>query len=113
MGGLEGDPDMITNIADSPALLIGILLGIATSIPLVMAYWFAPVLVALDDLSAINAMKLSFIGCIKNILPFLIYGIAAIALFFLGTIPFFLGLLVVIPLLVASVYVSYRDIFYG
>lgn len=113
MGGLEGDPDMITNIADSPALLIGILVGVALSIPLVMAYWFAPVLVALDDLSAINAMKLSFIGCIKNILPFLIYGIVGILLFFLGTIPFFAGLLVVIPMLVASVYVSYRDIFYG
>ena len=113
MGGLEGDPEMVAVIAASPAVLIAILMGVALSIPLVMAYWFAPALVALDNLSAINAMKLSFYGCLKNILPFLIYGIAALLLFIAGAIPFFLGLLVVLPMLIASMYVSYRDIFYG
>ncbi len=113
MGGLEGDPEKLAGIAASPAVLIAILVGVALSIPLVMAYWFAPALVALDNLSAINAMKLSFYGCLKNILPFLIYGIAALLLFIAGTIPLFLGLLVVLPMLIASMYVSYRDIFYS
>lgn len=112
-GGLEGDPDMLTNIAGSSSVFIVMLLGVAFSIPLFMAYWFAPALIALDGLSAINAMKLSFFGCFKNILPFLIYGIAAVLLIIVGTIPFLLGLLVVIPMLIASAYVSYRDIFYG
>jgi uncharacterized membrane protein len=95
----------------SPMVLIMLLLGFALTIPLVMMYWFAPVLVMVDDVSALSAMGMSFRACLKNLLPFLVYGLAAMVLVIVGAIPLMLGLLVVIPAIVASVYTSYRDIF--
>jgi uncharacterized membrane protein len=41
----------------------------------------------------------------------LLYGVIAVLLVFLGTIPLLLGLLVVIPLLTIAIYTAYRDIF--
>jgi uncharacterized membrane protein len=77
-----------------------------------MAYWFAPALVAIDGLSALAAMKLSFIGCIRNVLPFLLYGIVMFVLTILASIPLLLGLLVLLPVMIASMYTAYRDIYY-
>jgi uncharacterized membrane protein len=57
-------------------------------------------------------MKLSFAGCLKNVLPFLVYGIAGLVLLFLGAIPLGLGILVVWPTLTAAIYVAYRDIYF-
>jgi uncharacterized membrane protein len=81
-------------------------------VPLVMLFWFAPALIVLhDDVGIIEAMKLSFLGCIKNILPFLIYGIVGFILMILASIPFALGWLVLGPVLFGTVYASYKDIF--
>lgn len=94
-------------------VVLAVLFGVLLTVPLLMAYWFAPALVAIDGLRAWPAMKLSFQGCLKNILPFLVYGLAATLLLVLGSLPVFLGLLVVVPTLTASMYASYRDVFYG
>jgi uncharacterized membrane protein len=95
------------------ALLLAALVTALLVIPVAMAYWFAPVLIAIDHLSAWSAMKLSFRGCLKNIMPFLVYGVAGMVLILLGSLPVLLGLLVVLPTLTASMYTGYRDIFYG
>ncbi len=93
------------------AVLIGLLLFLLLYLPLVMAVWFAPALVVLHGAEPWAAMKLSFIGSTKNILPFLIYGVVWIALAIVATIPLLLGWLVLGPVTVASVYASYCDIF--
>jgi uncharacterized membrane protein len=56
-------------------------------------------------------MKTSFYACLKNIVPFLIYGVIAVVLCLIAAIPFGLGFLVVGPVLFASIYTGYRDIF--
>lgn len=89
----------------------GVLLGVALGIPLAMAMWFAPALVALHDVPAARAMKLSFQGCWRNMMPFLIYGIVFIVLAVIATIPVGLGWLVLVPTMVCSTYVSYKEIF--
>jgi uncharacterized membrane protein len=58
------------------------------------------------------AMQLSFTACWRNIMAFLVYGLIAMVLLMVATIPFFLGLLIVSPILIASIYCAYRDIFY-
>jgi uncharacterized membrane protein len=93
-------------------LLLGVLTAVALSIPLMMAYWFAPALVALSGLGAVDAMKTSFFACLKNILPFLVYGLVGLALAVVASIPLALGWFVLAPVFVASMYASYRDIFY-
>lgn len=83
----------------------------ALYVPLLMAYWFAPALVILRNAGAIDAMKLSFTGCLMNIMPFLLYGIIGLVLCIVAIIPMGLGLLVLIPMVTASIYVAYRDIY--
>jgi hypothetical protein len=95
-----------------PGLILAVLIGVALVIPLAMAYWFAPALVALNGLSAIEAMKMSFWGCLKNILPFLVYGLVALVAANLATKPLAPGWLVLGPVLAATMYASYRDIYY-
>ena len=44
-------------------------------------------------------------------MPFLIYGIAGLVLMIATVIPVMLGLIVLLPVLVCSIYASYKDIF--
>ncbi len=80
-------------------------------IPLLMAYWFAPALVIMHGMGAVAAMKASFGACLRNFIPFLIYGIVMMVLVVVAMIPFGLGLLVWIPLSFTSTYAAYRDMF--
>src|SRR5205814_6546996 len=56
-------------------VLVAALLFLLLYLPLVMAIWFAPALIVLGNAEPWQAMKLSFMGSIKNIIPFLIYGL--------------------------------------
>lgn len=91
--------------------LLAFLIVLALSIPLTMAIWFAPTLVILHGLPAFQAMTLSFRGCLRNLLPFLAYGIAGLGLAILATIPLGLGWLVLLPVIFCSTYAAYREIF--
>ncbi|MES9930100.1 MAG: hypothetical protein ABW158_18460, partial [Candidatus Thiodiazotropha sp. 6PDIVS] len=69
---------------------------------------------------------LSFVGCLKNILPLTLYTLLALVLFlvnglfmFLSSISpiismilFGLGFLVIFPIQIGAIYTAYRDIFY-
>lgn len=105
-GGGEPNIGMATT-----TIVLAVLVGMALSIPLMMAIWFAPPLIALNDLGAIAAMKLSFRGCLRNFVPFLVYGLVGFVLAILATIPLGLGWLVLVPTMICSMYASYREIF--
>lgn len=85
------------------------ILGLMSAV--IMAYIFAPALVVMHDVTAVEAMKLSFKGCMRNILPFLLYGIVALLLSVLAIIPFGLGMLILMPVMTASLFAAYRQIF--
>lgn len=108
MQGLEPNQVMVGAMG---GMLIALLVAMALLVPLLMAYWFAPVLVVFRNLSAVEAMKLSFFGCLRNLLPFLVYGVIAFVLMMVAMIPFGLGMLVLVPVLNASIYAGYKDIF--
>jgi len=95
------------------ALAIGILLMLALLLPLIMAIWFAPPLVVFHELGAVEAMQRSFVGCLRNMLPFLLYGVVLLVAGVIASIPLFLGWLVLGPVIGASVYTSYRDIYFA
>jgi len=108
------DPDlMLDAMGGGTSILLMVLVVLALTIPMMMAAWFAPALIAIEGMSALAAMKMSFMGCLKNILPFLWYGLLATLLMVVGALPFGLGLLVVVPMLMASTYAAYREIYYG
>jgi uncharacterized membrane protein len=110
---LSGNPDDVLPAiaASGAAILLGLLVMLALMIPVLMAYWFAPALVIMHGMNAFEAMKASFFGCLKNLLPFLVYGVVMLIIFVVASIPLGLGLLVAIPLSFTSTYAAYRDIF--
>jgi hypothetical protein len=99
--------------AGAASAVLGGLIGLALGIPIYMAIWFAPALVTLSGLEVWAALKASFSGCLKNIVPFLVYGVMAFVLAIVASIPFMLGWLVLGPVIIASVYTGYRDIYFA
>ena len=89
-----------------------LLVILALFIPVSMAVWFAPALVALDGIDPLTALKWSFFACLKNIWSFLVYGLVMLGLAIVATIPMGLGWLLLGPVIMASVYTAYRDIFF-
>ena len=95
-----------------PTLLPALLFGLTALLPVFMVLSYAPLLVAIDKLSPVQAMRLSFAACLRNVMPFLVYGLVAMMLMMLvGILTFFFGLVFLIPVLICSVYTSYKDIF--
>lgn len=99
--------------------------------PLMMAYWFAPMLAAWHRLSIGKSLFFSFVACWMNWRPFFVYSAGLLLVagilpgillglligLFPGVESFATGLimvpmmLIIAPAIFASFYVSYRDIF--
>ena len=111
-GAAAGDMKAASNTVAKAALV-----GAMLSLPLLMALWFAPLLAYFDDMRPLPAMKASLVACLRNILPMMLYSAVVIAgLVVLMPVgmrlrEFDLGLWLMAPVLVPSIYVSYRDIF--
>lgn len=127
MGGGTVDADTFGDVQVQFAALATLLL----MVPVLMAFWFAPLLVAWENCSATKALFFSFIASWRNGAAFFAYGLGLILVsallpgLFLGllaslsntlfsfaavvmTLPL---ILVFMPTLFASFYVSYRDVF--
>jgi hypothetical protein len=116
---------------DSGDLMLAAQFALALFAPLMMAYWYAPVLAAWHGLSAGKALFFSFVACARNWRAFLAYSLAvliagalvpglalaALSSFFSEEGRLFsimltmLIVFIVLPTLYASFYVSYRDVF--
>lgn len=111
VGLLRGDAAGVAAMGGS--LMLAWLVALALSIPIYMALWFAPALVVLRRIAPVAALRESFFGCLKNIVPFLVYSIVFVVLGIVASIPLGLGWLVLGPVAIASVFTAYRDIFGG
>jgi hypothetical protein len=77
MMGQAPDPEVMAGSMGHILMIIVIfLVAFGLSIPMLMAVWFSTPLVSLGNQSAVQAFKLSFQACLKNMLPFLVYGLA-------------------------------------
>jgi uncharacterized membrane protein len=75
------------------------------------ALWFAPALVVFRKTPPVQALQLSVEATLKNVLPFLVFGLIYIAASIVASIPLGLGWIVLMPLSLLTAYVSYRDVF--
>jgi hypothetical protein len=110
------DPEILMQ-AVGPAM-VALLAAMILSVPLTMAVWFAPLLVVFGNEKPAPALRYSFIACLRNMLPFLVYGLIVLVPLILLMAPFDLanmernpGLWVVALLVLPSIYTSYRDLF--
>jgi len=111
MGAMLGAGDPAQMEGMGLTILLAVLVMTALLLPAVMAVWFAAPLVVFHQLGALEAMKQSFAGCLKNIVPFLLYGAILLVFSILASLPLLLGWLVLGPVLAASLYTAYRDIY--
>jgi hypothetical protein len=108
----EREPDVAKMQEAAQQVLPAALVGLALLTPLLLATWFAPALIQFDGMQAMQAMGASLLACMRNILPFSLYGLITTLLLLLAMIvPFGLGLLLVGPWVTASTYACYRDVF--
>lgn len=115
---------------DDDAVLAAASVAALAYLPVMAAFWFAPILAAWHSAGAAKALFFSFFACLMNWRAFLAYGAlvglatAALPLVLLNAVllasggdarlaaPLLAALIVVLlPILFASFYASYRDVF--
>lgn len=88
-----------------------LLLGLVLTGVVKGALWFAPPLIAFHGMSTGHAMRWSVYAALANVGAMIAYGVTLVLLFFAGLLPWALGLLVVIPMMLISTFVGYREVF--
>ena len=108
------DPQVLAEAmwATGSGVAFSLLVGFALVCVLMLALQYAPMLVFFNDMVPLAAMRASLAGSLRNLIPYIVYNIImqVIALG-LGILPFNVGLIVLMPLGLTSLYVSYRNIF--
>jgi len=127
MAGEQPPEDLLA----SDQLMLALQVTLILMVPMLMAFWFAPMLAAWDGMPVMKALFFSFMACARNWRPFVLYGLgiafisAILPGIVLGTVGAFSApllrmvavaislplLFVFVPTLFASFYVSYRDVF--
>lgn len=124
--GVKPDPDKPDELLQTMAL------AVTLSLPLLLAFWFAPLLTGWHDLPPLKSVFFSFVACMRNWRAFVVYGLtfAAITLLltlltvfaiqvfgdagqFVAKAVEILLLILALPIFLTGAYVSYRDIFTG
>jgi hypothetical protein len=90
-----------------------LLVGLALTAIVKGALWFAPALLAFQALPTAHAIRWSVFAALSNVGAMVAYGIVLTVAFAAAILPWGLGLLVVVPVMVASTYAGYADVFEG
>lgn len=110
-----GDAEEVATLTDYVRALQGkewiLIVGVLLTALVKGALWFAPALLAFHELSTAHAIRWSLYAALSNLGAMLAYGIALTVVFVAGALPWGLGLLVVIPVMVASTYTGYAEVF--
>jgi uncharacterized membrane protein len=112
MAVLNGDADALMQaFAITTPLLVGGFISLILAALLLASYWFAPALVVMHGMAPSKAMLASLGATFRNVGPFLVYGLVMFFFLMLALLPFGLGMLIWVPVTIASGYFSYREVF--
>ena len=107
----EGVPDFVAYARSLEENELLVWFGVALTTAIKGALWYTAAILALNQMPATHAIRWSFYALIANLTPMLIFGTLVTTMFLLGMLPFFLGLLVAMPIFAIVHYVSYRELF--
>lgn len=110
----DQDPNGLLEAMTAPdsGMLPSLMTGLSLMFALMLAFQYAPMLVFFNQKTPLEALKASLRGSVRNIVPILVYSmIMQLIAFALSIIPMGLGWIVLLPMGLTSIYVSYRDIF--
>lgn len=108
------DPQMLVDAmwAAGSGVTFSLLVGFILVCVLMLALQYAPMLVFFNEATPVAALRASLSGSLHNIVPYTVYSIIMqLVALVLSILPFNLGLIVLLPLGLTSLYVSYRNIF--
>lgn len=89
-----------------------LLIGFSLVFVLMLGLQYAPMLILFNEVPPLAAMRASLKGSLINIIPYTIYSlIMQLVALALSLLPFNLGLIILLPLGLTSLFVSYRNIF--
>lgn len=112
MGGEEGE---VFTVSDYLQRLQGkewiLFVGVGLTALVKGALWFAPAILAFREISTAHAVRWSVYAAVSNLGAMLAYGIALTVIVVVAILPWGLGLLVVVPVMLASTYTGYADVF--
>jgi uncharacterized membrane protein len=103
------DPSVL--IASFQGAGYAITLGAALFAVLMMAMQFAPMLVIFRNMAPFPAMRASLRAFLRNMLPFTVYSLMLVPFAIVASLPMMLGWLALLPVVIASLYATYRDLF--
>jgi uncharacterized membrane protein len=110
-----GDGDEVATVTDYVRLLQGkewiLVVGLVLTALVKGALWFAPAILAFHTLSTMHAVRWSLYAALSNAGAMVAYGIVLTVAFLVAVLPWGLGLIVVVPVMVASTYTGYADTF--
>jgi uncharacterized membrane protein len=106
-GGVPPTPNF-----DVGRMITFALVTFVVAVPLGMAMWLAPGLIAINGVAPVDAMRRSLMGCLRNFGTFFVYGIMVMGVAIAASLPCFLGWFVAFPMLFAATYAAYRNFFY-
>lgn len=130
LGILTGQQEVTPEVLRDASLGIAAIAVLLTMVPVLMAYWYAPMLSAWYGMPLFKALFFSLVACHRNWRAFLGYGLALFtygaflpllamllshlfpdAAGLLATLMILPMLMIFAPVVSASIYVSYRDVF--
>jgi len=108
------DPQMLAEamLTAGTGVAFSLIVGFALVFVLMLASQYAPMLVFFSDMTPFVALRASLTGSVRNLIPYTVYSlIMQVIALVLGMLPFGIGMIVLLPLGLTSLYVSYRNIF--
>jgi uncharacterized membrane protein len=108
------DPQLLVDAmwTAGSGVAFSLMVGFSLVFVLMLALQYAPMLIFFNDVPPVAAMRASLAGSLRNIIPYTVYSlIMQLVALVLSVLPFSLGLIVLLPLGLTSLYVSYRNIF--
>ena len=103
------DPAIIMQAVAGAGLAL--LLGATLFTALMMAMQFAPMLAIFRKVPPVPAMKASLQAFLRNMIPLTVYCVMLLPFVILATLPMMAGWLILMPVIIASLYAMYRDLF--
>lgn len=111
MSGAMMTGELDPQLALTPGILAGLLLVALLGVLVTMAFIYAVPLVALAGVAPVEALKLSYRACWRNMGALLVFGLIYLVLGILALLPMGLGLILLIPITLLALYCSYDEIF--
>ncbi len=108
------DPQVLMDAISTAGsgVALAVLLGFTLVLMLIVAWQYAPMLVFFSGVPPVMALRDSFVGTMRNIVPYTVYSlIMQLVALMLGILPYGIGMILLLPLGLTSLYVSYRNIF--